>query len=162
MPDETAEELIAKVQAQAAMAYEQHVRNVDAVVAQGREDFQNFDENMDGLRDAVGADKLPEITALSLNFENPSRLLNHLAENPSDAKRVAGMSPGRRAAELARIEARLMPDAVDASSAEAAWIKRAKGGEKARDLNDPSISDQDFERLFRKKYPQGFIPPRLR
>ena len=92
------------------------------------------------------------ILADMMGFEAPHRLIEFFGDNPDRAKRLAVMSPGRRRAELARVESQLVPDAGDNVGAEPSWLRQAKSGTKSMDLNDPRITDLDFERAFKKRF----------
>ena len=56
------------------------------------------------------------ILADMMGFEAPHRLIEFFGDNPDRAKRLAVMSPGRRRAELARVEFQLVPDAATMSA----------------------------------------------
>jgi hypothetical protein len=132
---------------------------VATIVNQGREDFgdQNFDEMSRDVADAVGeANIIPFMVSIA-ETDAPQRVIEHLAANPDQAKKIAAMSPARRAAQLGRIEAQLMPNGSGAG-AEPAWRSRARGGEK-RGLGD-DLDDKTWEKNFRAKYPSGFMPRR--
>jgi hypothetical protein len=164
MPDEqkSAEQVLQELQAAVAMGNEQFVRDTNDIIELGHESYQNFDTSVEEFADAVGRDKVAEISAMMLNFQNPAALIEYYASHPAEAKKLSQMSPGARAAAIARTEMTVMPNAAEAAGTEPAWRRQVRGGKASRDMNDPAISDQDFERLWKKKWPGGWVPPRNR
>jgi hypothetical protein len=162
MPDpETPEQLIARAQAQAAMAQEQLNRNVNTVIQQGYEDYGQgtFDTLSQDLSDAIGKENVGPVMASIIQCDAPTRVIQHLAEFPDEAKRIASMPPARRQAALARIENQVMPNGPGNVGADPAWVGRAKGGE-SRSLGD-DVSDAVWERNFKRKYhTDGGLDPR--
>ena len=148
---------------QMAMAQAQHIykTSVDAIVALGREDMgtDTFDHLAQELVGAIGVEKREDVMVSVMQCDAPTRVIQHLAENPDRAKKISDMSPARRAAELGRIEAQLMPSGGD-FGAEPAWMARARGGSKTG-LGD-DLSDAQWEKNFRRKYPDGWVPPSVR
>jgi hypothetical protein len=138
------------------LALKAYQTSVDTIINQGREDYGDatFDELSRDVADAVGeANIVPFMVAIA-ETDAPQRVIEHLASQPDRAKKIAAMSPARRAAELGRIEAQLMPNGSGAG-AEPAWKSRARGGEK-RGLGD-DVDDKTWERNFKKSYPNGFM-----
>lgn len=141
---------------QALKAYQQ---SVNTIINQGREDYGDatFDDLSRDVADAVGeANIVPFMVAIA-ETDAPQRVIEHLASNPDRAKKIATMTPARRAQELGRIEAQLMPHGSGAGD-EPAWKARARGGEK-RGLGD-DLDDKVWEKNFKAKYPNGFMPRR--
>ena len=152
MPDETMtpEELAAAVDLSIAM-----------IAERGREEYgiENFDSMCQDLTSVIGADNLEKFKKVVVQCDAPARVYEHLAAFPDRAKEIARMPQARMHAALGRIEAQLMPNAGN-FGAEPAWLARERSAEK-RGLGD-DLSDSQWERNFKKKYPDGFIPPRLR
>ena len=151
---QTAEELIAHIQAQNQIAHEAHVRDVDAVVEMGRSDYRNFDQACQDFSNSVGSQAAAEITAACLQHENPAAILHYLGEHTAEAEAIAKMPPGRRLTAIAKLEARLAPNVTESASAELEWRRRAKTGGKV-DLMDESVSSEAWEREFKRKYYTG-------
>jgi hypothetical protein len=134
---------------------------VDTIIDQGRSDFGDatFDEMSREVVDSIGEQNVVAVMVSIAECDAPQRVIEHLSANSDLAKKIGGMSPARRAAELGRIEARLMPDGAGAG-AEPAWRSRARGGDRPRLTDD--ASDAQWEKAFKAKYPGGFIPPSAR
>jgi hypothetical protein len=143
---------------QALAIYQQ---SVNTIIQQGREDFgdETFDSLSADVAAAIGPDAVLPLMVQIIQTDAPQRVIEHLAANPERAKKLAGMSPARQAAELGRIEAQLMPNG-SGGGADPAWVTRARGGEK-RGLGD-DLSDAQWERNFKKQNPGGWIPPSCR
>lgn len=127
---------------------------VDQIVGLGREDYgdQSFDEMSGEIASAIGAAHIVPFMVSVAETDAPQRIIEHLANNPDRAKKIAAMSPARRAAELGRIEAQLMPNGSGAG-AEPAWKSRARSTDK-RGLGD-DLDDKTWEKNFKAKYPNG-------
>lgn len=133
--------------------------SVGIFIGQGQEDFGN--ETFDGLcqdvASTIGREAITPLMESIYHTDAPARVIEYLAANPDKAKKIATMHPGRRAAELGRIEAQIMPNGLGGDiGADPAWITRARGGEK-RGLGD-DLDDKTWERNFKKKFPNGFNP----
>jgi hypothetical protein len=141
------------------LALKAYQQSVNTIVNQGREDFgdQTFDALSAEVADAVGEANIVPFMVSIAETDAPQRVIEHLASQPDRAKKIAAMTPARRAAELGRIEAQLMPNGSDAG-AEPAWKARARGGEK-RGLGD-DLDDRTWEKNYKAKYPGGFMPRR--
>jgi hypothetical protein len=140
-------------------ALKNYQQAVNTIVNIGREDYGDatFDEMSRDVADAVGeANLLPFMVAIA-ETDAPQRVIEHLASDPGRAKKIAAMTPARRAQELGRIEAQLMPNGSGAGD-EPAWKSRARGGEK-RGLGD-DLDDKTWEKNFKAKYPHG-LPRRI-
>ena len=143
MPDEKTPE---------QQALEAYQAAVSTVVAQGQEDYgATFDEMSQDVADAIGKENIMPVMASILGCDAPQRVIEHLSQFPERAKKIANMTPGRRAAELGRIEAAIMPNGLSDAGADPAWVTRARGGEK-RGLGD-ELSDEQWWKNFQKKYP---------
>lgn len=138
------------------MALKAYQQSVDTIVNLGREDFGDaaFDEISRDVADAVGEANIVPFMVSIAETDAPQRIIEHLAANPDRAKKIATMSPARRAQEFGRIEAQLMPNGSGAG-AEPAWKARARGGDQ-RGLGD-DLDDKTWERNFKAKYPHGFV-----
>jgi hypothetical protein len=138
------------------LALKNYQHAVNTIIDLGRDDYgdQSFDEMSRDVADAVGEANIVPFMASIAETDAPQRVIEHLASNPDRAKKIASMSPARRAQELGRIEAQLMPNGSGAG-AEPAWKSRARGGEK-RGLGD-DLDDKIWEKNFKAKYPNGFM-----
>ncbi len=138
------------------LALENYQRSVETIINQGREDYgeATFDDLSRDVADAVGETNIVPFMAQLAECDAPARIVEHLASNPALAKKIGSMSPARRAAELGRIEARLMPDGSGAGD-EPAWKSRSRNGDRPR-LEDDSLSDAAWEKAYKAKYPSGF------
>jgi hypothetical protein len=138
----------------AKAAENQHKAAVDIIVGMGRDEYgpQTWDEMADDVVNAIGRDKVNGFMGLLQNCDAPTRVVAHLAENPDRAKKIAGMTAGRAAAELGRIEAELMPVGAG-GGADPLWVAEVKGGRK-RGLGD-ELSDSQWE----KNYEMGGREP---
>lgn len=138
---------------QALKAYQQ---SVDTIINQGREDYGDatFDEMSQGVADVVGEANIVPFMVSIAETDAPQRVIEHLASNPDRAKKIAAMTPARRAQELGRIEAQLMPNG-SGGGAEPAWKSRARNGDRPRLTDD--VSDAAWEKAFKAKYPNGFM-----
>ncbi len=152
-------------QLRAAAQYEQAV---NAVIQLGRDDFgeTTFDEMSRDLVGAVGQDALPSVMLQLLQTDCPTRLVEYGSNNPEWAKKLAKMSPARRAAELGRIEALLLPNGAGGGD-DPAWITRIRGRDHrgaGNGLGD-DVDDRTWERNFKKLHPDwqhGYCPGRSR
>jgi hypothetical protein len=122
------------------------------VLAQGAEEFGN--ESWETLalevQDALGKDNVDKFMRVIVNTDAPVRIIEALANDPARAKKIAQMPPGRAAAELARIEAALVPIG-SGGGADPTYVAQAKGGNR-RNLSDETLSDKQFEAGFKSKF----------
>jgi hypothetical protein len=155
MVEKTSDEILADLNAQASMAQETFNRQVDTVIQQGYEDYGQgtFDTLSKDLSDAIGKENIASVMSSIVQCDAPTRVIQYLAENAEEAKRIASMPPARRQAALGRIENQVMPNGPGNVGADPAWVSRAKGGE-SRSLGD-DVSPEVWERNFRKKYYDG-------
>jgi hypothetical protein len=117
-------------------AENEHKAAVDIIVGMGRDEYgpQTFDEMADDVANAIGRDKVNGFMGLLKNCDAPVKVIEHLAARPERAKKLGAMPPGRAAAELARIEAELMPVGAG-GGVDPLWVAEVKGGRK-RGLGD--------------------------
>jgi hypothetical protein len=152
--DQTNDQATAEAQAKIADAAFRNA--VDKIVEFGREDLgtETFDAISQEVAAAIGNEAIGPVMASIVHCDAPVRVLEHLAENPSLAKEVATMSQARSAQAIGRIEAQLMPYG-SGGGAEPAWFNRVRGGKQG--LGD-DLSDAQWEKNFKRKYPGGFNP----
>jgi hypothetical protein len=86
-----------------------------------------------------------------LGCARPDRLIEHIGDDPELVKKLASMRPASRRHELAKLEAQLYPNDAESGGPDPAWLREMKGG-KAKSLNDPTITDADFEAAFKKRF----------
>lgn len=134
-------------------------KEIDTIVKIGREDYgdEAFDNYSHEVAEAAGKENVLQMMESIAQFDATSRLIEHLANNPAEAKKIATMSAARRMTHLARIEAQLLPSGAN-TGAEPAWKVRARGGEK-RGLGD-DVPDKQWSKNFDRKYGAGGIPGR--
>jgi hypothetical protein len=151
MVDEPTQE----AQQQMAMAALQQA--TDKMVAIGHEDYgvDGFDAMASDFATAIGKDNIAAVTESILQCDAPQRVIEHLSGNSERAKAIAKMTPQRRAQELGRIESQIMPFG-SGGGIDPAWIARAKNGNRPSFSDD--ASDEQWNRAFKLKYPNGFNP----
>jgi hypothetical protein len=149
-----------EAQAAAQIAAQQYQQTVNKMVETGYERFGNeaFDDMSQRVIDSVGADAVGGLNSVLTGLDNPASVIEHFADNPDEARRLAGMSPTRAAAQLAKIESRLNPNLAtgNMSTTRPGWHNRPSGGRSPDAvLSDNATSDREWEKAFRKKYPEG-------
>lgn len=82
-----------------------HQRDVDAIIEQGRERYGDgrFDEICNDVVRAIGGDPTA-LTVTLKQFDHPTEILAHLADNPDRLHKLSHMPAARQLAELAAIQ----------------------------------------------------------
>ncbi len=133
-------------------------RACDTIVDVGQKEFKDFDDALKNLHlvGAIGQNVSPEFLETAIELKEPQKVLYHLGKNLEEAERISKLPPKKMALELARVEAQLQkpatPHVPPMSNAPAPVIP--VGGQatvRATDLNDPSISTEDFMTLRSKQ-----------
>lgn len=125
------------------------------------EKHDDFEETLTSLDDVPNSATIQNII---FNAENGPELLYELAKNPQEAKRIAMLPPIAAAREMGRFEAKLLSNQAPAPKDTATKTTKAPKplepvgtgkGTKVKSLDDPNLSQEDFERLFREQYKKG-------
>jgi len=78
-------------------------------------DIEDFDDVIAGIK---GTDPVANVSASAIDAaEAPGKVLYHLATHPDEAERIAGLSPGKQAREIVRLEEKLAKPPVKPSKA---------------------------------------------
>ena len=96
---------------QEQMALAQHAKEVEAIVALGRENHgdASFDRASQEVADAIGQERLQPFVAALKQFDRPDTVLMHLATNPDRLERISKLPLQRQLVEIAKIEAEHAP-----------------------------------------------------
>lgn len=90
----------------------------DAVVERGIAEFEDFEELViDGAKQGAWALSQDMLTLMA-ESEVGHKVAYHLASNPKEAARIAGLTPMGQAAAFGRLEARFSSESSDAAAAE--------------------------------------------
>lgn len=78
-------------------------------------DIEDFDDVMGGIK---ATDPVSKVSASAIDAaEAPGKVLYHLATHPDEAERIAGLSTGKQAREIVRLEEKLAKPPVKPSKA---------------------------------------------
>jgi hypothetical protein len=137
------------LQAATAAPDQKMVVESNRVFLAGTRDYPDFEESVERLKSAEVTH--PDFLAQVLELDNPAKVLHELGQEEAveTAKKLAKMTPVRRAAALAAYE-RGEPIAEKASVP--MW-KRSKA-----DLGNENLSEKEWSALYDKKYGRGGMP----
>lgn len=126
-------------QAQQQMAQEQHRRDLNQIVEQGRVDYgtQTFDDAAQVVAGELG-DRTGEFMAVAKEFDDPAAIVVHLANNVDRARQLAKLPTRRMIAEIGRIEAQQKPYGYATTGADPLW--------RNPNMRVGKISDEDWSR----------------
>lgn len=114
--DEAEVDRRATVKAEALAAQAAWDARCVATVEQGKKEFADFDDKIVGLRtvvddsDPVEAKSYRDLVEIAMDTGEGPKLIHYLGSNPGEAQRIMGLSPVKKAIELARLAAK--PSAV--------------------------------------------------
>jgi hypothetical protein len=130
--------------------------DLDAIVEIGRTNHgaQNFDEAADVVVKELGQERADVLRQALPNFNVPTEIITHLADNETRLKALAKMSPNQLVVELARIEAERGPRT--AHGVDAAWKDQAKNkgrvsDERWRSTGGAELDDKSWHREFDRR-----------
>lgn len=108
-------------------------------------DIEDFDETVSGLR---ADDPAANIWSPALEAcEKPGVMLHHLIKNPSEAERIAALSPGLQAREMLKLEQKLTVPAKEVKPSNAPDPIKPVGGNKASvgdEMPDPAKKPEEW------------------
>ena len=153
-------------QEQVALAEQQHQQAMQQREATLRQQHADYDEQIEMLS-ARGL--TPQVYQALLHHEMGPDLAYYLAQHPDDLQRMASLPPLRVWRELGKIEARLesngsaptqtAPPAVSSSSPKPAPLTpvgSGGSGAPAPSLDDPNLSQREWEAAAERQYPGLF------
>ncbi len=113
----------------------------DSIVADGLEKFTDFD---DVVLSEPGEIINEEVVGSLIESDMPAEIAYHLCKNPEQGKRIAAMSPVKRAIEFGKIEARLSSSQKKKGSSAPPPIKPVSGssGGVSDWINDDDLSPE--------------------
>jgi hypothetical protein len=149
---ETADQILAKLNAQVEIARAEIVEDFKAMAADGREMYADWDEAIGYLNKTVGEQTTEAIGNLARRFAAAPQLLYRIGHDEELAKRFAGMTEGQAMAELAAMQTTHAPNTSQAGAFP--WKDRAKGND-ARSLYDDNLSDADFYKILKRQKGDG-------
>lgn len=119
------------------------------------EEFKKTADDFDDLMADTNVDVPVYVQEIFLTSEMGPALMYELAKNPKELERISRLSAIPAALELGKLEAKLSSNSTTASSKETKTTKApdpvkpvgAKGGSLKKSIDDPNLSQKDFEKL---------------
>lgn len=115
-------------------------------------EFKKTASDFDELMEDVHVDVPIHVQEVFFSSEVGPALMYELAKNPSELERISKLSPIKAALEMGKLEAKFLktPGSKETKTTKAPEPIRpvgAKGGSVKKDINDPTLSQREYEKL---------------
>lgn len=138
-------------EAQVKTEFQKNADTFKSRIEEFKKNADDFDELMNDVTVAVP----PYVQEIFLTSENGPALMYELAKNPKELERISRLSPIPAAIEIGKLEAKLAKTSEKAESKETKTTKApepvkpvgAKGGSAKKSIDDPNLSQKEFEKL---------------
>ena len=139
-----------QAQAQKEQTEAKQIEEAQAVFAEGRKVYDDFDE-------VAGAD-FPVTGAMSsaiVDSEKPHEVMYHLGKNPEEAERISKLGPVAQIREVTKLEAKLAKPVTKKATSASEPIKPVGGKGSSRQFDPDECSMDEYMRDYHKRRAAG-------